>query len=231
MGRGRDASARVLAMIAEGEHQRQDFKYKVEDAPKLARSVSAFANTDGGRLLIGVRDDGSIHGVRSEEEIFMMHSAASTYCTPAPVIEFETLHVPTDPHGGHVRTVVVCTVMPSGQRPVFALGEEKPTAYVRMADENLVASPVHIAIWRQEHHLRGEAFSDTPQERAILDVLGAHPEGLALNRLYRQSSRQVALAGGQLLRPTAIDMLARFVRFGLARMGRRDRQWVFCPAP
>ncbi|WP_418631273.1 helix-turn-helix domain-containing protein [Waltera sp.] len=35
------------------------------------RSVSAFANTRGGRLLIGVRDDGHISGVKSEEEIFM----------------------------------------------------------------------------------------------------------------------------------------------------------------
>ena len=47
-------------LISEGEHQQQDFKYRVSDARKLARSVSAFANTDGGRLLIGVRDDGHI---------------------------------------------------------------------------------------------------------------------------------------------------------------------------
>ena len=59
----------LLQLIAQGEHQQQDFKYKVMDAEKLARSVSAFANTDGGRLLIGVRDDGHISGIRSEEEI------------------------------------------------------------------------------------------------------------------------------------------------------------------
>ena len=49
-------------LIAQGEHQHQDFKYKIQDAVKLAKSVSAFANTDGGRLLIGVRDDGHISG-------------------------------------------------------------------------------------------------------------------------------------------------------------------------
>ena len=47
----------ILGLIKEGEHQQQDFKYRVSDACKLAKSVSAFANTDGGRLLIGVRDD------------------------------------------------------------------------------------------------------------------------------------------------------------------------------
>ena len=62
----------LLSLIREGEHQQQDFKYRVADACKLAKTVSAFANTDGGRLLIGVRDDGHLSGVRSEEEIYMM---------------------------------------------------------------------------------------------------------------------------------------------------------------
>ena len=34
-------------LISEGEHQQQDFKYRVSDALKLAKSVSAFANTGG----------------------------------------------------------------------------------------------------------------------------------------------------------------------------------------
>ena len=72
----------LLGLIGEGEHQQQDFKYRVDDARKLAKSVSAFANTDGGRLLIGVRDDGFIAGVRKEGEIYVMHQAAYKYCQP-----------------------------------------------------------------------------------------------------------------------------------------------------
>ena len=53
-------------LIEEGEHQQQDFKFEISDARKIARSLSAFANTDGGRLLIGVKDNGRIDGVRSE---------------------------------------------------------------------------------------------------------------------------------------------------------------------
>ena len=64
----------LQTLILEGEHQQQDFKYRVSDAQKLAKSVSAFANTNGGRLLIGVRDDGNMSGVRSEEEIYMTPS-------------------------------------------------------------------------------------------------------------------------------------------------------------
>ncbi len=38
----------LQSLINEGEHQQQDFKYRVTDACKLAKSVSAFANTNGG---------------------------------------------------------------------------------------------------------------------------------------------------------------------------------------
>jgi len=44
-------------LIAEGENQHLDFKYCVSDSRKIARTLSAFANSDGGRLLIGVRDN------------------------------------------------------------------------------------------------------------------------------------------------------------------------------
>jgi predicted HTH transcriptional regulator len=55
----------VLKMIAEGEHLRQDFKTRVEDARKIARTLAAFANTAGGRLLVGVRDNGTVCGVQA----------------------------------------------------------------------------------------------------------------------------------------------------------------------
>lgn len=38
-------------LVSEGEHQQQDFKYKVMDAAKLARSVSAFAILTAGDCL------------------------------------------------------------------------------------------------------------------------------------------------------------------------------------
>lgn len=97
-------------LIEEGEHDQQDFKYKIQEAAKLARSVSAFANTRGGRLLIGVRDDGHISGVKSEEEIFMMHAAAFKYCTPESAIRFDTLHV-------EGRSVVIATIPPPSASP------------------------------------------------------------------------------------------------------------------
>ena len=36
----------IHALIAEGEHQQQDFKFEISDARKIAKTLSAFANTD-----------------------------------------------------------------------------------------------------------------------------------------------------------------------------------------
>ena len=72
----------IHALIAEGEHQQQDFKFEISDARKIAKTLSAFANTDGGKLLIGVKDNGKIAGVRSDEEQYMIEAAARTLLQP-----------------------------------------------------------------------------------------------------------------------------------------------------
>ena len=67
----------IEELVAQGEHQQQDFKFLISDARKIARSISAFANRDGGRLLIGVKDNGTIAGVRNEEDIYVVEQAAA----------------------------------------------------------------------------------------------------------------------------------------------------------
>ncbi len=83
----------IQNLIEEGEHQQLDFKYQVTDAKKIARTVSAFANTDGGRLLIGVKDNGRIAGIRSDEEYYMMESAAEIFCKPKVKFEAKSWNI------------------------------------------------------------------------------------------------------------------------------------------
>ena len=72
----------IHKLISQGEHQQLDFKFEIADSKKIAKTFSAFANTDGGKLLIGVKDNGNIAGVRSEEEFYMAEAAATMYCKP-----------------------------------------------------------------------------------------------------------------------------------------------------
>ena len=199
----------LLSLIREGEHQQQDFKYRVSDACKLAKSVSAFANTNGGRLLIGVRDDGHLSGVRSEEEIYMMHQAAYKYCRPEASIKFDTYHV-------EGRTIVIATVSPSDRRSVFAIGDDgQSRAYIRIADENIVASPVLLAVWRDAQKPQGTMMTYTDTVRKLLDAMTGWQ---TLNQLVRRSA---------IPRPKVITLLARLIRFGVAQWEYKDQQFLF----
>ena len=184
----------VQRLISEGEHQQQDFKYRVSDAMKLAKSVSAFANTDGGRLLIGVRDDGHMSGVRDEEEIYMMHQAAYRYCRPQASIKFDTYHV-------EGRTI----------------GDDgRQRAYIRIADENIVASPVHLAIWRESQNPQGTIMTYTDTVSKLINTLqGRH---LTLNQLVRHAA---------IPRPKVITLLARLIRFHVAEWEYANQQFLF----
>ena len=131
-------------LIAEGEHLQQDFKFAINDSKKIARSLAAFANTQGGRLLVGVKDNGRIAGVSSDEEFYMVEAAASRYCKPP--VSFE-------PHEHQIegKTVVEIIVPKSEEKPHKAPTKDgKYKVYVRVNDQNLLANGIMLKVWRRQ---------------------------------------------------------------------------------
>ena len=199
-------------LIAQGEHQQQDFKYEISDVRKIARSLSAFANTDGGRLLIGVKDNGKIAGVRSDEEIYMVEAAAALYCIP-PVECRMSIHRVE----GH--NVVIAEVERSEKLPVRArLDDDSLCAFMRIADENIVASPVQMALWREADRDYGILISFTEREQSLLRLLADALEPLTLNRFARL---------GRLPRHRAVQLLTQFIRFGLVEQQFMGHTFVY----
>lgn len=166
----------ILDLIAEGEHRQQDFKHSISDACKIARSISAFANRDGGRLLIGVKDNGVVAGVRNDEDIYVVEQAAELYCRPAQHVEFAAFSV--DAH-----TVVIrASIAKADARPVQAREPDgRWRAYYRVADENICAHPLMVAAWRR---------SADPSDSIIIDVAG--DAASAVLRLVSGSSVGIA---------------------------------------
>lgn len=198
-------------LIAQGEHQQQDFKYMISSVPKIARSVSAFANTDGGRLLVGVRDNGKIAGVKSDEEIYMIDAAAQTRCMPAVECMMETVR-----EDGH--TVLIATIPPSNDKPICAIDEDgERRAYIRVDDENIVASPIHLELWRQEKNEQGELESFNEQELSYLRLIGEEETGITLNHFCKKT---------RIKRHRAIRLLARWIRFGIIDFTLIEHKWM-----
>lgn len=189
----------IHSLIAEGEHQQQDFKFEISDARKIAKTLSAFANTDGGRLLVGVKDNGKIAGVRSEEERYMVEAAARLYCTPQVNCEMQAFMV-------EGRCVLVVTIPESGHKPVYAKDESgRNLAYLRIADENILATPVHLCVWQQSGNPSGELMAFTGREQLLLRLLEEN-ESLSLNKYCRMAC---------ISRRAAEHLLAKLIRYDI----------------
>lgn len=160
----------IQNLIQEGEHQMLDFKFEISDSRRIARSLAAFANTDGGRLLVGVKDNGAIAGVRSDEEIHMIQAAAEMYCQPP--VHYSTKE--WEINGKTVLEVIIPKDKTDKHKAPDSQGNYK--IFVRVKDENLVADSVLIKVWKSDKFARPAKIKFTEPEQQLLHYLTENKE-------------------------------------------------------
>jgi predicted HTH transcriptional regulator len=156
----------IYDLIAKGENLNTDFKFEISDSRKIARSVSAFANTDGGRLLVGVKDNGKIAGIRSEEEFYMIQAATTLYLKPKMNPEYRNWNI----KGMHVLEIIV----PKSENTIYYAQDEnrhwKP--YVRIHDQNHLAPRLLEIIWKKKNK-KGILLKYSVAESCLLQMVSA----------------------------------------------------------
>lgn len=188
-------SRHIRELIEQGEHQQLDFKFEINDAKKIARTLSAFANTDGGKLLIGVKDNGKIAGVRSAEEYHMIEGAAQMYCKPELLFESRKWDILG-------KTVLEVDIAAVPNRPCLALSEDKKwLAYIRVGDQNILANTVLLKVWQKEKRKKGIFIEYSRTESILLDYLESNKE-ISLSRFCRL---------GKISRRQAEETLAKLI--------------------
>jgi len=187
-------------LIREGEHQQLDFKFEISDARKIARTMVAFSNTDGGRLLVGVKDNGAIAGVRSEEEIFMLEGAAEMYCRP--VVKFKAIRWEVGP-----KTVVEIIINPGNKRPYFALEPDgKWLVYIRVKDQNLLANKILMKVWERQKEGVETTVQFSGVEEFLLKYLALH-ESISFSGFCKVADIPKFLAETILINLLSLDLL------------------------
>jgi predicted HTH transcriptional regulator len=160
----------ILQLAAKGESEVLDFKKTISSAAKIAKTLSAFSNHKGGRLLIGVNDNKMISGVRSEDEKYMLDMAAGFYCKPEVKLTINEWEL-----GG--KTVLEAIVPEAENKPVYAKDEDgKWWVYIRVKDQSLLASKVVVDVLRRETKNEGSLIRYTQHEQSLLHHLGDHPK-------------------------------------------------------
>ncbi|EDM38379.1 hypothetical protein PBAL39_02152 [Pedobacter sp. BAL39] len=157
----------IKRLIFQGEGTTLDFKKTITSNEKIAKSLVAFANNKGGQLLIGVADDGTIKGVKSEdEERYMITKSAHQFCKPAIEPEFEEVYVDD-------KLVLVVKIAPSDTKPHYALDENKKWwVYYRVKDKSILASKIIVDVIKRGNSEQGQLIAYSELEQKLFEYLG-----------------------------------------------------------
>ena len=190
----------IRNLIAKGEGQDLDFKYYISSASKIAKTLVAFANSSGGRLLIGVKDNGNIVGVESEEEVYMIQLAAERYCRPEVKLEMTSW----DMDGLVVLEVYVA---PGSDKPFYAKDDEgKWLVYIRKEDKNLLANKVLVEVFKRKKSDQANIIRYDLPESFLLDYLSEHKQ-ITFNQFCRLAKIRPYLAEKVLVNLVSIKMI------------------------
>jgi predicted HTH transcriptional regulator len=201
----------IRQLIEAGESQTLDFKFEISNSKKIARTFVAFANTDGGTLLIGVKDNGAIAGVRSEEEYYMIEAAAKMYCKPE--VTFQTRKWNVDN-----KTILELIIPRSASKPHFALNDDQQwMVYIRVNDQNLLANGVLLKVWQQKKAERPVYLEFTKVEKILLSYLEENP-AVTISKLCK-----IALIS----RHEAEDVLVKLIALDIIKIEFTEKQVLY----
>ena len=157
-----------LARNGEGLHV--EFKKKVAHPEKIVREIIAMANTEGGYLLIGVDDDGTVSGQKYiEEDIFLLDNAIKSLIKPVLQPEKSILSITSK------KGVAVYQIEKSNLRPHFILEENKKKSYVRVEDRSIQASKEVWEILKRQKHDNDVFFNYGEKETLLMKALTEQP--------------------------------------------------------
>lgn len=205
----------IKKLIFEGEGVTLDFKKTITNCGKIARTMVSFANNKGGRLLIGVADDGSILGVKSEdEERYMILKAAELFAKPALEPVFEEIYVDD-------KLVLVVEIRESNTKPHYALAEDgKWWVYVRVKDKSVLASKIVVDVLKRSADNKGVLIEYSLKEKALLEYLAK------MNRINVKEYCELL----NLSRRNAQHILVNLILSGVLRVHTTEKEEYYTAA-
>lgn len=122
------------SLIINGEGDRVEFLLHPESSFLIAKTICAFANTEGGHLLIGVRKNGKIAGTEPSESYSAVTNAISELCTPP--VPFDSTIIQS------AHKIVLEIIVPKSSEVHRIFTDNIPVPYIRFKNLSLEANSV-----------------------------------------------------------------------------------------
>jgi len=153
----------LLEIIARGEDSYTEFKEEKVHSDNLAAEIVAFANTEGGNLIVGVSDEGEIIGVTNlDKEMQRIDNICANNCEPTVYTTIEKLVIDD-------KKILIVKISKGTQRPYRT---NRGIHYIRTASGKRIASPGELrliyqasgAIYYDELPVPNTSIEDTDLE-------------------------------------------------------------------
>jgi ATP-dependent DNA helicase RecG len=108
--------AELKQRIEKGEDFHTEFKETLGDKDKILKEIVGFANTDGGQLVFGVTDTGTIPGIQNiDESMRIIDDLAYQRCEPPVTVVQETVKIGD-------KTILIANISKGTHRPYRTSG-------------------------------------------------------------------------------------------------------------
>lgn len=125
-------------IIGESSEYDKKLALEVKKPKSWCKSVSAFANGNGGKLIFGIADDDSLVGLDdAESDAEKISEIIKNRLNPIP--DFNLSFVKSEG-----KTFVILDVYPGAQTPYYYDADGQLSAFVRVGNESIPASPAKL---------------------------------------------------------------------------------------
>ncbi len=125
----------LIEIISNGENSGVEFKLDGIRPEKLAKEVVAMANFQGGKILVGVADDGTVHGMKRKNlESWIMDTVFGRYIHPMILPFYQEIQMEDG------RRVAVISFPPGISKPYVVRHKDREDIYVRVGSTSRLAT-------------------------------------------------------------------------------------------
>jgi predicted HTH transcriptional regulator len=161
----------VRKLAAGGETHTVEFKRRITQPERVIRELVAFANTDGGQLLVGVNDDGVLSGLKHpEDDEYLLRKAINRRIRPYLRYKMEKVKLTEK------KWILVFRVKKSHKRPHFIVRRRKKECYLRIEDRTVRASNEMIQIMERQKSEEGVHLKYGDTEQKLMEYLDKYSE-------------------------------------------------------
>jgi predicted HTH transcriptional regulator len=161
-------------LVRQGEGQKLEFKLKSNHPDKIMKEIVAFANSEGGKLLIGVADNKELIGLKyPDEDEYIISKSIEKFIFPEVNYKLQKVRLDNE------KEVLVYDILASENKPhcldLKGIPDERKI-FVRSADKSIQASKEVKEILKGKKKDKGYKFAYGEKENLLMKYLDQNRE-------------------------------------------------------